>query len=44
MMNLAKHFRKIDKSGDGVLDKEELKSALKEFRIEIPEKVSLFGF
>ena len=41
MINLGRHFRKLDKSGDGNLGKSELKDALKEFRLEIPEEVSL---
>eukprot|EP00794_Sanderia_malayensis_P012752 gene12752-14059_t len=36
--NLAKHFKKMDKSGDGVLDKSELKAALKDFRLAIPDQ------
>ena len=40
MTNLGKYFRKVDKSGDGLLDVEELRAALREFRIDIPEDVS----
>ena len=44
--NLSKYFRKMDKSGDGLLNKDELRAALHEFRLELPEEVSehLFAF
>jgi len=37
IINLGKHFRTVDKSGDGVIDREEFKEALRSFRIDIPE-------
>lgn len=40
MTNLAKHFRKIDKSADGLLEKDDLKAALHEYRIDFPNEVS----
>ncbi|XP_065052618.1 calcyphosin-2-like [Rhopilema esculentum] len=38
VVNLGKHFRKMNKSGDGALDKDVLIAALHEFRIEVPEE------
>lgn len=35
MTSLHNHFKKIDRSGDGLLSKEELQAALKQFRINI---------
>lgn len=36
MMGLGQHFRKIDQSGDGLLDQHELQSALQSYHITIP--------
>lgn len=40
MTALGRHFRSLDNSGDGVLDKEELREALMKFHIQIPPEVS----
>lgn len=40
IMGLGQLFRSIDKSGDGVLSKDELADALKQFGISIPNEVS----
>ena len=39
MMGLGQHFRKIDQSGDGLLDQHELQSALQSYHITIPDEV-----
>ena len=39
MMGLGQHFRKIDQSGDGLLDQHELQSALHSYHITIPDEV-----
>ena len=39
LMGLGQHFRKIDQSGDGLLDKHELQRALQSYHITIPEEV-----
>ena len=39
MMGLGQHFRKMDQSGDGVLDRQELLRALHTYHIQIPEEV-----
>ncbi|XP_031567598.1 calcyphosin-2-like [Actinia tenebrosa] len=39
LMGLGKHFRQLDQSGDGMLDKQELLAALKTYRIQIPQQV-----
>ena len=39
MMGLGQHFRRIDQSGDGLLDRRELQKALDTYHISIPEKV-----
>ena len=39
LMGLGQHFRKIDLSGDGLLDQHELKRALQSYHITIPEEV-----
>ena len=39
MMGLGQHFRRIDQSGDGLLDRHELQKALDTYHISIPEKV-----
>ena len=40
MMGLGQHFRKMDRSGDGLLDRTELRSALEAYHIRIPDEVS----
>jgi len=39
LMGLGQHFRKIDQSGDGLLDQHELQRALQSYHITIPEEV-----
>ncbi|KAK3730272.1 hypothetical protein QZH41_016444, partial [Actinostola sp. cb2023] len=39
MMGLGRHFRQLDTSGDGMLDKQELIAALQTYRIQIPHQV-----
>ncbi|XP_015764532.1 PREDICTED: calcyphosin-2-like [Acropora digitifera] len=39
LMGLGQHFRKMDQSGDGVLDRQELLRALHTYHIQIPEEV-----
>lgn len=39
MMGLGQHFRKMDQSGDGLLDRRELHQALETYHIKIPEEV-----
>ena len=39
MMGLGKHFQTLDRSGDGVLDKQELKQALAFYHIQVPDEV-----
>ena len=39
MMGLGQHFRKIDQSGDGLLDQHELQSALQSYHITIRDEV-----
>ena len=39
LMGLGQHFRKIDQSGDGLLDQHELQSALQSYHITIPGEV-----
>lgn len=36
MTALGRHFRNLDNTGDGVLDRDELKEALQKFNIQIP--------
>lgn len=38
-MGLSKHFKQLDKSGDGMLDKQELLAALQTYHINIPQQV-----
>lgn len=38
MMGLGQHFRKMDQSGDGLLDRRELHQALETYHIKIPEE------
>nr|XP_058963199.1 calcyphosin-2-like isoform X2 [Pocillopora verrucosa] len=38
MMGLGQHFRKMDRSGDGLLDRTELQSALEAYHIRIPDE------
>ena len=40
MMGLGQHFRKMDSSRDGVLDRNELQKALEAYHIRIPDEVS----
>lgn len=40
MMGLGQHFRKMDSSGDGLLDRHELQKALEAYHIRIPDEVS----
>lgn len=40
MMGLGQHFRRIDSSGDGLLDRDELQKALEAYHIRIPDQVS----
>lgn len=40
MMGLGQHFRKMDSSGDGLLDKNELQKALEAYHIRIPDEVN----
>lgn len=40
MMGLGQHFRKMDSSGDGLLDRDELQKALEAYHIRIPDEVS----
>ena len=40
MMGLGQHFRKMDRSGDGLLDRMELRSALEAYHIRIPDEAS----
>lgn len=40
MIGLGQHFRKMDRSGDGLLDRTELRSALEAYHIRIPDEVS----
>ena len=40
LLGLGKHFKKLDKSGDGTLDKEELLEALKTYRVKLDQRVS----
>ena len=40
MMGLGQHFRKMDSSGDGLLDRNELQKALEAYHIRIPDEVS----
>nr|XP_054773101.1 calcyphosin-2-like [Lytechinus pictus] len=39
LTGLGKHFKKLDKSGDGTLDKEELTEALNTYRIKLDKKL-----
>ena len=39
MMGLGKHFQTLDRSGDGVLDKQELQQALAFYHIQVPDEV-----
>lgn len=39
MTGLGRHFQSLDTTGDGALDKDELKEALKQFNIQIPPEV-----
>lgn len=39
LMGLGQHFRKIDQSGDGLLDQHELQRALETYHITIPDEV-----
>lgn len=39
LMGLGQHFRKIDQSGDGLLDQHELQRALQTYHITISEEV-----
>ena len=39
LMGLGQHFRRMDQSGDGLLDRHELHKALDTYHISIPEKV-----
>lgn len=41
MMGLGQHFRKIDQSGDGLLDQHELQNALQSYHITIPDEVCI---
>ena len=41
VMGLGQHFRKIDQSGDGLLDQHELQSALQSYHITIPDEVCI---
>ena len=41
MMGLGQHFRKMDSSGDGLLDRHELQKALEAYHIRIPDEVSI---
>lgn len=38
MMGLGQHFRRMDQSGDGLLDRHELQKALDSYHIRIPEE------
>ncbi|KAL9985116.1 hypothetical protein ACROYT_G007483 [Oculina patagonica] len=38
MMGLGQHFRKMDSSGDGLLDRHELQKALETYHIRIPDE------
>ena len=40
MMGLGQHFRRMDQSGDGLLDRHELQKALDSYHIRIPEEVN----
>ena len=40
MMGLGQQFRKMDSSGDGLLDRSELQKALEAYHIRIPDEVS----
>ena len=40
MMGLGQHFRRMDQSGDGLLDRHELQKALDTYHIRIPEEVN----
>lgn len=40
MMGLGQHFRKMDSSGDGLLDRRELQKALEAYHIKIPDEVN----
>ncbi len=40
MMGLGQHFRKMDSSGDGLLDRHELQKALDTYHIRIPYEVN----
>ena len=40
MMGLGQHFRRLDSSGDGLLDRDELQKALEAYHIRIPDEVS----
>lgn len=40
MMGLGQHFRKMDRSGDGLLDRHELQKALESYHIRIPDEVN----
>ncbi|XP_068744753.1 calcyphosin-2-like isoform X1 [Montipora capricornis] len=39
LMGLGQHFRKLDQSGDGLLDRQELLRALETYHIKIPKEV-----
>ncbi|XP_030839740.1 calcyphosin-2 [Strongylocentrotus purpuratus] len=39
LTGLGKHFKKLDKSGDGTLDKDELQEALKTYHIKLDKKL-----
>ena len=41
-MGLGQHFRKLDQSGDGLLDRQELLRALETYHIKIPKEVKNF--
>jgi hypothetical protein len=42
MMGIGRHFRQLDQSGDGILDKQELLGALKTYRLQIPQQVQMW--
>jgi Ca2+-binding EF-hand superfamily protein len=40
MTGLGRHFQSLDTTGDGTVDKDELKEALEQFNIQIPAEVT----
>jgi len=42
MTTLFRHFKSLDKSGDGSLNRDEIRNAFQKFRIQISDHVIIF--